>query len=333
MADETLIANSDVIVLSQSKGAPIPKHDLSEAEVKALPRAPYTGKLPIGDIAIDCAVLEDGRRVVTQRGMVRSLGRHKNPSRGQASVDDRPAFLAAKNLDPFIPEELKQLWAPVLFVGKGGYKGNIAFGYRAEILPMMCNVFLDAHEAGALHRSQEAIIKRCRQLIRGFAIVGIVALIDSATGYERVRDRDELQKILAAYIAPELLPWTRKFPDEFYEQMFRLWGWRHRPISTKRPPMAGKLTADLIYEKLPPGVLEELRRVNPADGGGQRKHKHHQFLTAETGNPHLDKQITIVTALMKGARTRKAFERSFVLNFPPSARQLSLLPEDDDDDE
>ena len=107
-------------------------------------RASHTGELKIFDITIPCAVLEDHTRLLTQRGVFVSLGRHKNPAKGQASIDDRPAFLAAKNLEPFIPDELREKWAPVPFQSRGGYGGNVAFGYRAEILPMVCNVFIDA---------------------------------------------------------------------------------------------------------------------------------------------------------------------------------------------
>ena len=93
-----------------------------------LPRAEFTGELPIEDLHIPCAVLPDGTRLLTQRGVFVALGRNKNPTTGQASMDDRPAFLAAKNLEPFIPDRLRELWAPVKFRSTGGYRGNIGSG-------------------------------------------------------------------------------------------------------------------------------------------------------------------------------------------------------------
>ena len=95
--------------------------------------------------------------------------------------------------------------------------------------------------------------------MRGFARVGITALIYEATGYEKIKDRDELEKILEAYISKELLPWTKRFPDDFYQHLFRLRGWQYRPLSIKRPKYVGKLTNELIYDKLPKGVLNDLR--------------------------------------------------------------------------
>src|SRR5882672_7290369 len=50
-----------------------------------LPRATHVGNLKIGDILIPCAVLEDGTRLITQRGMFVALGMNKNPSKGQTA--------------------------------------------------------------------------------------------------------------------------------------------------------------------------------------------------------------------------------------------------------
>src|SRR5437879_4065564 len=67
-----------------------------------LPRATHSGELKIGSMAIPCAVLENGTRVITQRGMFVALGMNKNPSKGQTAIENRPGFLSANNLTPFI---------------------------------------------------------------------------------------------------------------------------------------------------------------------------------------------------------------------------------------
>ncbi len=95
----------------------------------------------------------------------------------------------------------------------------------------------------------DRIATQCEILVRGFARIGVVALVDEATGYQKVRQRDELHKILEAYIAKELLPWTKRFPDEFYEEMFRLRGWGFDPESCKRPILVGKLTESIVYKR------------------------------------------------------------------------------------
>jgi len=60
---------------------------------------------------------------------------------------------------------------------------------------------------------------------------------------------------------------------------WKLWG--YRPGYAKRTPYVGKLINKYVYEQLPPGVLPQLRRLNPVTERGFRRHKHFQFLTAD----------------------------------------------------
>jgi len=169
--------------------------------------------------------------------------------------------------------------------------------------------------------------------MRGLAKVGIVALVDEATGYQVVRDRQDLHKILAAYISKELLPWAKRFPDEFYQQMFRLRGWSFDPETGKKPILAGKLTEKIVYKKLPPGVLDELKKKNPKNNEGRRRHKYFQFLTKDIGNPHLEKHLLISTALMRASRTWKEFLRLLERAVPnPGGNQTEMEFMEDEDD-
>ena len=162
--------------------------------------------------------------------------------------------------------------------------------------------------------------------MRALAHVAIVALVDEATGYQEVRDREELHRILAAYISEELLPWQQRFPDEYYKQIFRLRGWTYSPLNpTKGPRFAAQITNKLVYQQLPPGVLDELRRKNPVIyNHGRRKHKLHEFLTNEIGDPHLEKQVASVTTLMRAAPDWKIFEILFDRAFPAPSKQVEM---------
>ncbi len=123
------------------------------------------------------------------------------------------------------------------------------------------------------------------------------------------------------------LKWAKRFPDEFYKQLFRLRGWQYSPFSVKRPVFVGKLTNYLIYEQLPDGVLEELRHKNPKDEKGRRKHRHHQFLTEDIDNPHLEKHLASVTTLMRASTHWRSFERLFIRAFQkPSSVQTYFCP-------
>jgi hypothetical protein len=284
------------------------------SENKPISIHPYTelARLKIGDIELPCAVLENRTPVIAYTSVTKTLGRimgGKQRRLAKASKHTRlPDFLYGTTLEPFVSESLRvALTNPILFRAKGGVRKAV----HANLIPEICEVWLSARDAGALQPSQEKTAKNAEILMRGLARVGITALIYEATGYELIKDRDDLERILEAYIAKELLPWTKRFPDDFYEQLFRLRGWQYRPISVKRPKFVGKLTNELVYEKLPKGVLDELRNKNPITPKGYRRYHHHRFLTEDIGNPHLEKQVAAVTTLMKASSNWATFDRLF----------------------
>jgi len=288
--------------------------DYSKDEAITIHPATRLSTLHIGNIELPCAVLSDRTRVITYTSVTRTLGRvmggkqRKLARLTKRGVQRLPDFLYGTALEPFVPESLRiALNNPILFRAKGGIRRAV----NARLIPEICDVWLNARDAKALQPSQKHIAQNADILMRGLAHVGITALIDEATGYQEIRDRDELNRILEAYIAKELLPWTKRFPDEFYEQLFRLRGWQYRPVSVKRPKYVGKLTNELVYEKLPKGVLNDLRSKNPVTPKGYRKYRHFQFLTEDIGNPHLEKQLVAVTTLMKVSPNWATFYRLF----------------------
>lgn len=296
--------------------------------------ATHAGELKIGNISIGCAVLEDGTRLLNQGAFMQAIGMRGGPSKRAPFVPGEvPQFLSASNLDPFITDEMRQSWIPIPYRVKGR-GGRTGYGYRAVLLAQVCNVYLDAYEAEQLAPRQIPYARQCQILLRGFAQVGIIALVDEATGYQETRDRDALHRILEAYIAKEFLPWTKRFPNEFYQEMFRLQGWQYSPLNpAKGPRHAGTITNEIVYEKLPPGVLEELRRRNPTVGD-QRLRKHHTLLTPDLGNPHLEKHLSAVIALMRASSSWAGFKRLFARAFPSqTAPQQIELPGDWDDTE
>jgi hypothetical protein len=288
-----------------------------------LVEATHTGVLRIGDMEIECAVLEGGTRVVNQGTVLSALGRA--PTMGRRDLTDgRPPFLAAGNLVPFVPPKLIEMYEPVNYRLPDGRR---AVGYQAEILPLICWVYIDARSAGKLQPRQMPSAEAADVLLRGLTGVAIIALVDEATGYQEERARRELQQILEAYVQPEFRKWVRKFPPEFFQEIYRLQGWEFRPGTSKRTPHVGKLIKHYIYEQLPPGVLAELERLNPVNSKGRRPRKHHQHLTETTGNEHLDRQISHVSMLMRISRNLPEFEEFFARAFPPPQERLPLVVE------
>ena len=303
-------------------------------DVDKVPRAICGGPdrpLRIGEVEIPCYVLEDGKRIIHQRGMVSALGMSRGGS-SRGGGDRLAHFVAQKALSPFVSSDLLAVTAePMVFRTPAG---SLAYGYDASVLADIAEAILKAREDGSLSRQQEHIADKAEALIRAFARVGIIALVDEATGYQQLRARDELQKILAAYISPELLPWAKRFPDAFYEELHRVRGWPYKPESNARTAYIGKLTRALIYDPLPPGVIQELERRNPYDPTKKRrKHLHHQLLTDKIGNPHLEKQIVSVTTLLRISDNWSDFTRHFSKAFPPGDGDLFALAPPPNDNE
>lgn len=270
------------------------------------PIAKYEGEFDVGESSISAAVLEDGRRIITQSSFLRAIGRSRSPKAGTgvlSTVDVLPFFLQADALKPFISNELELSSKPVFYQQKNGSKG---VGYNAEILPEACEVYLRMRDAalaktGKVPVKYEHIIAACDVLMRGLARVGVIALVDEATGYQEIRDRRALQEILDQYLRKELATWAKRFPDEFYKQIFRLRNWEWKGMKVNRPQVVARYTNDLVYERLAPGVLLEIETRNPKTDSGYRKSKHHQWLSDDVGHPALTRHIDIVTNLMKVA--------------------------------
>lgn len=277
--------------------------------------------LRLGDLEIPCWVLEDGRRVLHQRGLVAALGMGRGGSR-EGGGDRLAKFTAGKALAPYVSQELLAVTGnPIKFRTD---KGLLAYGYEATVLADICDVVLQARSDGRLQKQQEHIARRCEILVRSFARVGIIALVDEATGYQDVRARRALEQILEKFISKELLKWAKMFPDEFYEEMFRLRGWQYKEVSAKRPVMAGLLTNDIVYERLAPGVLQELKRITPKDEKGRRKYRYHQRLTEDIGHPRLREHLAAVIALMRASPNWNTFSRLLQRAFPKYNTNLEL---------
>jgi hypothetical protein len=303
-----------------------------------LPQATHDGPLPIGDVVLVAAVLPNGKRLLSQGTVLQAIGRARTPKAGTGgftTADHLPFFLQAEVLKPFISEELMMSTTPILFRLKRGAR---TVGYDAMLLPMICEVYLSFRDylndqigngdagqrkvAQAHFKKYRHIIEACDRLTRGLARRGIIGLVDDATGYRGDQLKEDVLRVIAAYMAPALLPWTRKFEPEFFGEIYRLHGWNYKPGTVTHPQYTGKFITKYVYEPLPPGVLEEMKTRLPKNEKGNRRAKLWQTLSADTGIPHLDRQIDDIYLMMRLADGNKAeFERSFEKIF---GKQLQL---------
>jgi hypothetical protein len=278
------------------------------AAVRWLPVAECSGTLKIGDMTFPCAVLTEANgkvtRVLTQHDFMTGMGMYYSGwvSKNRTSDDptaEVPLFLAFERLKPFIDRHLGDLQSIVLRYRT--QNGNVAYGIKAEIIPKICEVWMDAEEQGRLGKRQKEIAQKARLMIRALAHVGIAALVDEATGYQDRRAHDALARILEEFVTTELQKWVSTFPIDYYREMCRLRGWKFDPSTTKRGVIWGTLTNNVIYQRLAPGVLEELKRVTPRDEKGRHKDKLFQRLTKDTGDPRLREHLASVVTLMRVA--------------------------------
>ena len=159
------------------------------------------------------------------------------------------------------------------------------------------------------------------------AHVGIVALVDEAAGYQEIRSKEALQALLDAFLQKEFAAWAKRFPDQFYKEMFRLRGLAWNKLSVKRPQYIGKLTNDVVYERLAPGILEELQHRNPKDEKGRRLGRHHRLLTDDIGHPALARHLRAVIGLMRASSNWEQFHKMLNRAFPKKGDvfQLELI--------
>jgi len=270
-----------------------------------IPETKFVGNITINGNIIPCAVViinGEAKRLLIQREIVGLLTGSKKGG------FDR--YLQPSKLQPYIPDKFKNKPLSESTINFKN-KGKSAQGFEATDLIDLCKMYIDARTAKVFLPSQDRLVEQAEAIIMAFAKTGVIAVIDEATGYQDIRDREALNKILETYLNEEAARWAKKFPNEFYMQIFRLNGWAYNPTTVKRPSVIGKWTKKLIYARFPEGVLEKLADLNLPTEKGYREHKHHQFLTEDIGNPKLKTYIDNVIFLMKSSPNWKQFMRAF----------------------
>lgn len=287
----------------------------------------HEGEIILGETVIPCYILEDGTRILSGRGMQEALKMVEDMDDGKQNSGTRlQRYLTQKSLEPFIYKDKAQDHFNPIECYNGTQKIN---GYEATVLADICEAFLEARKNINLSARQKIIADQCEILIRGFARVGIVALIDEATGYQYERERFELQKILNAYVSDEILKWQLTFTDDFYKEVYRLWNLPFIPKYIKnKPSFIGKLTTKYIYDQMPKGVVEKVKDNVGKTEKGNWKYKWHQSLTPDIGREHLRKQIIEVTTLMSISESKDQFNYLFKKKYNDEPQLLLEFNED-----
>jgi len=270
-------------------------------------KATHEGSIPIGKVNLRVAVLENGKRIITQSALFDAFGRPMRGSRSQGDQDvpKLPGLIDAKNLKPFISKELSDVIKPVEYEN---LNGKIDEGYDATTLPLICEVYVDARNAikengkPVLTSKQMPNVIAAETVLRALSKVGIIGLVDEVTGYQEIREKDALQLFLQKFLEDEKGKWVRTFPPEFFEAIFKMKGWTWQQANGgKKPQVVGHYINNYVYSRLAPRILNELRDRNPKNDKGNRKGKHPQWINPDFGHPKLKEHLTVLTAFAKAA--------------------------------
>ena len=273
---------------------------MSKIENSHIGKVTHQGKWKVYDgLEIECYVTDKGIRLLSLRGTARALDINVNG--GRALLRN----LQSKWIQPYISDQLKEwiLWATnekikqidVLF-------GPAIIPFKASLFVDICKAYIAANNDKALSESLMRTYYRLILLMTAFAKTGIDAMVDSITGYKEDNRKEELLKILKIYISEEFLEWTKMFPEEFYEQIFRLKKWgSFQKAGQKMPQVVGFYTNDIVYERLPDKVLVELKKKVRKSENGNNLVKLHQGLSKDYGVLHLERHLIAVIALMKAS--------------------------------
>jgi P63C domain len=262
-----------------------------------------SGPLNIGGSIIDCYVLEDGTPILNKAKMMKAIGRQWKGS----SRTEMPVFVGAVNIQPYIKQELIEKLKGIDFY----YGGRLLNGYHAEILPEICNVYLDARRAGILTGNQEPIAQACEILLTSFAKVGITALIYEQLGFEKFKHPEAFRMLIESYLSEEIRKWSKEFPDELFIQMDRIYG-NEKTTSRNRPQYYALFIRKYIYKPIEKGlVLGRLDEKVPVTERGYRKNRLHSALSTEIGLPAIKSQIWQVLGVLKSSANKRKFESNY----------------------
>lgn len=285
-----------------------------------LPKASHQGLLPIGDVHIEVYRLDDGRRLIAKSAMAKALN---------LKSEGGSAFLRTVTRKGVRSAISDQLWqkidGPITFryleANLTEAAVGTADGYEATTLIEVCDALIQARNDKLLVPSQAFLAVQAEIIVRSAAKLGIIALVDAATGYIEDIKKEEYLKLWHDFVAREFRQWQAEFPPQFADMIYKIYGIKRKdPRSFRHPQFFGWFTRKYIYHPLANSkgaILDLLDEANPVVyAGGSRKYKLHQFLSEEVGLSALRQHLWQTIGIGNASRDKLDFERSFYRAFP-----------------
>jgi hypothetical protein len=275
------------------------------------PVAQWPGVLKIGRVELPVYVLDDGRRVISRTGATDVIT-------GRKGGGNLESYVGVTALRGYIPGDWSEQMIEFVLPG---VQNKTVRGMAAETFLNICRAYVRALDDGALETDrQRAIATKAGMFLAACAKVGLVALIDEATGYQYERAEDALEFKLRLFLEEEMRKWETTFPDELWREFGRLTNWSGS--INHRPKYWGKLVMELVYEYLDPDVAEWLREHNPKPQKGQN---HHQWLSSQYGLRKLVEHIWMVIGLAKACQSMPELKQRMAEIYGRQPVQLTMF--------
>lgn len=279
-------------------------------EPSGTPTAKWVGVLPIGDDGPPCYVLDDGRRLISRTGATTSL----TGTRG----GDLESYLRVGALKGYLPDDFDDQMIEFTIPG---VKHKTVRGITAELFLDVCTAYVRALEDGALQSNrQREIAAHAGMFLAASAKVGLIALIDEATGYQYERAEDALRVKLSIFLEEEMRKWEKTFPDQLWTEFGRLTNWKGA-VNSQRPRYWGKLVMELVYDYLDPDVSQWLREHAPAPRSGAN---YHQWLSSQYGLKRLTEHLWMLIGMAAACQTMPELKQKMAERFGKQQIQFTM---------
>ncbi len=263
------------------------------------PKETHTGTIKLGNLEVDCAVLDTGERVLSTTQVQGVLSASKN------RMLDRTIATIPNDSGPLTLH-------PRMYKTKAG---RTAHGYVAEDIVNLLRALQRAFLREQLHHKQIPMAMAAMACLESLASVGLVAIIDEATGFQSVRPDTALRDAAARAFSDHKQAWERTFDADWDREFCRLYGHTY----TGKPPVFVKQWNHTVYEyALGKTLKTELKAMNPNPKFGDN---HSQYLSTEA-KISVSQVIHTVKAIMKTSRHPADFRAKLAAVFSDLPFQL-----------
>jgi hypothetical protein len=282
-----------------------------------------------GNIRIPCYVIrtEDGDiPVLSGRGIQKALGL---PNK---SGNELQQLFNSKELSGHVTKELKEVINTVYAFKRPGAGGSqlATYGNPAKTLVIIGIFLREAYNSGFLPEKNKHLADKSSEIIDSFAVEGIESAVFRITGYNNIRERLAIERVLGTFIKSDIGEYAKRFDTWFYEEIYRLKGWDYQPIKTGKikntNSQLGFITMDIVWDRLVKGLQDKLKEYNhERNTSGKLMHYHHQHLT-DKGLEKLESHFEFLKALLSTSKDWDTFMHNLNILKPKLGSIQETLP-------